>query len=93
MAGEEVVPMYIHQRAGRASRPVRLLQGFQRVSLAQGESRTITFTLNESNVRYWSATERGWVIDPGTFDLWIGNSSKAENYTTFSVGGKPRAGF
>ena len=90
-AGDEVVQLYIHQRAGRASRPVRLMQGFQRVTLAPGETRQVSFTLDESNIRYWSAAERGWVIDPGTFDLWIGNSSRADLHTTFTVGGLPRA--
>ncbi|MBP6580171.1 MAG: glycoside hydrolase family 3 C-terminal domain-containing protein [Sphingorhabdus sp.] len=89
-AGDEVVQLYIHQKSGRASRPVRLMQGFQRISLAPGESRTVTFTLGESNVRYWSSAERGWVIDPGTFDLWVGNSSTADLKASFTVGGKPR---
>ena len=84
------VQLYIHQRAGRASRPVRLLQGFQRVSLNPGESRQLSFTLDESNVRYWNSAERGWVIDPGEFDLWIGNSSLADSHTTFKVGGSAR---
>ncbi len=88
--GDEVVQLYIHQRAGRASRPVRLLQGFQRVSLAPGESRQLHFALDESNVRYWNSVERAWVIDPGAFDLWLGNSSRAELHTTFTVGGSPR---
>ena len=90
-AGDEVVQLYIHQRAGRASRPVRLLQGFQRVTLNPGESRTLSFTLDESNVRYWNSAERGWVIDPGVFDLWIGNSSQGGNHITFKVGGNARA--
>lgn len=89
-AGDEVVQLYIHQRAGRASRPVRLLQGFQRVSLAPGETRRVDFTLDESNVRYWNSVERDWVIDPGEFDIWIGNSSTAQARTTFQVGGQPR---
>ncbi|GGA37539.1 beta-glucosidase BglX [Sphingomonas psychrolutea] len=89
--GDEVVQLYIHQRAGRASRPVRLLQGFQRVSLNPGESRHVSFTLDESNVRYWNSAERGWVIDPGVFDLWVGNSSQADGHITFTVGGSARA--
>lgn len=89
-AGDEVVQLYIHQRSGRASRPVRLLQGFQRISLAPGESRTVNFTLDESHVRYWSAAEKGWVIDPGAFDLWVGNSANADLKASFTVGGKPR---
>jgi beta-glucosidase len=89
-AGDEVVQLYVHQRGGRASRPVRLLQGFQRVSLKPGESRQLSFTLDESNVRYWNSVERAWVIDPGVFDVWVGNSSRAEGHSTFNVGGSAR---
>jgi beta-glucosidase len=89
--GDEVVQLYVHQRAGRASRPVRLLQGFKRVTLAPGETRKVDFTLDESNVRYWNSVERGWVIDPGEFDIWVGNSSNADAHTTFKVGSIPRA--
>jgi beta-glucosidase len=89
--GDEVVQLYVHQRAGRASRPVRLLQGFERVTLMPGESRQLRFTLDDSNVRYWNAADHGWVIDPGLFDLWIGNSSMASEHTTFTVTGVPRA--
>ena len=88
--GDEVVQLYIHQRAGRASRPVRLLQGFQRVTLAPGESRKISFSLDESNIRYWNSVERKWVIDPGVFDAWVGNSALADGHTTFTVGGVAR---
>ena len=89
-AGDEVVQLYIHQRAGRASRPVRLLQGFERVTLAPGESRQVKFTLDESNIRYWNSAERDWVIDPGEFDLWIGNSCLGGEHATFTVSGPLR---
>lgn len=69
LAGDEVVQLYIHQQAGRASRPVRELKGFQRVTLKPGETRTVSFTLDEGSVQYWNAAERGWVIDPGKFDI------------------------
>ncbi|MEO5587918.1 MAG: beta-glucosidase BglX [Novosphingobium sp.] len=90
-AGDEVVQLYIHQRSGRASRPVRELKGFERITLKPGESRTVSFELDEQSVRYWNAAERGWVIDPGTFDVWVGNSSNAKAHGTFVVGGNPRA--
>jgi beta-glucosidase len=89
-AGDEVVQLYIHQRAGRASRPVRQLRGFQRVRLAPGAAQTVRFVLDQSSVGYWNAAERDWVIDPGTFDVWVGNSSTTQNGTTFIVGGTPR---
>ncbi|MCA0979420.1 beta-glucosidase BglX [Qipengyuania flava] len=89
-AGDEVVQLYIHQRAGRASRPVRELKGFQRIGMQPGETKTVTFRLDETHVRYWNDAEKTWVVDPGTFDLWVGASSNASNHTTFEVGGEPR---
>jgi beta-glucosidase len=91
-AGDEVVQLYVHQQSGRASRPVRELKGFQRVTLQPGERRTVSFDLDETSVQYWSAAAKGWVIDPGTFDLWIGASSSGGNHATFTVGGQPRNG-
>jgi beta-glucosidase len=85
-----VVQLYIHQRAGRASRPVRELKGFQRITLQPGERRTVTFDLDENSVRYWNGAVKDWVVDPGTFDLWVGADSAAENHATFDVGGAAR---
>lgn len=91
-AGDEVVQLYIHQQAGRASRPVCELKGFQRVTLKPGETRTVSFTLDEKSVQYWNAAEHSWVVDPGMFDLWVGSSSNIENHGQFAVGGAARAG-
>ena len=75
---DEVVQLYIHQRHGSASRPVRELKGFERVSLEPGESRTVQFTLGPAELRYWNAAARDWVIDASTFDVWVGGDSTAE---------------
>jgi beta-glucosidase len=90
--GDQVVQLYIHQQAGRASRPVRELKGFQRVTLQPGERRTVSFDLDETSIQYWSSATKGWMIDPGTFDLWVGASSNADSHATFTAGGEPRAG-
>lgn len=86
MAADEVAQLYIHQRYGRASRPVRELKGFQRVRLESAETRTLTFTLGPSELRYWNAAERSWVIDDAEFDVWVGGDSTAQAGTTFRVG-------
>jgi beta-glucosidase len=86
-AAEEVVQLYIHQRHGSASRPVRELKGFERISLDAGETRTVRFTLGPAELRYWNAASRDWVQDPSTFDVWVGGSSSAELGTTFDVTG------
>src|SRR4029453_19187433 len=51
---DEVVQMYIHQRHGSASRPVRELKGFRRITLAAGEARELQFPIGPSERRYWN---------------------------------------
>ncbi len=82
---DEVVQLYIHQRHGSASRPVRELKGFQRISLGAGESRALQFTLGRVELSYWNAVARDWVLDASTFDIWVGGDSTAELSTTFEV--------
>jgi beta-glucosidase len=82
---DEVVQLYVHQRYGSASRPVRELKGFSRVSLAAGESRTLQFPVGPNERRYWNAAARDWVTDPSTFDVWVGGDSSAQLSTRFEV--------
>jgi len=82
---DEVVQLYIHQRYGSASRPVRELKGFQRMTLGAGESRVVEFSLGQNERRYWNAAVRDWVTDSSTFDVWVGGDSTAELTTTFEV--------
>ena len=82
---EEVAQLYIHQRYGRASRPVRELKGFRRVSLDPGETQRVEFTLGPRELRYWNAALKDWVIDASTFDVWVGGDSTAELGATFEV--------
>ena len=84
---EEVVQLYLHQRYGTSSRPVRELKGFQRVAVAARASATVEFILGPDELRYWSAATRDWVQDATTYDLGIGTDSTVELATTFSVTG------
>lgn len=84
-AGEEVAQLYIHQRYGSASRPVRELKGFERVTLAPGQKRTVRFTLGKAELTYWSGASKAWVQEPAVFDLWAGADSTAPLTTTFRV--------
>jgi beta-glucosidase len=85
-AADEVAQLYIRQRHGSASRPVRELKGFQRVSLAAGESRTLRFPLGPAELSYWNAATRDWVIDTTTIDVFAGGDSTAELTTSFTIG-------
>lgn len=75
---DEVVQLYIHQRYGLSTRPIRELKGFRRVAIPAGESRTVTFELGADELRYWSAVTRSEVQDATTVDVWIGGDSRAE---------------
>ena len=86
-AGAEVVQLYTHQRAGSASRPIRELKAFQKVSLMPGEIRKVTFVLPADDLMYWSPALHRNVLEPGTFDVWIGSDSNATLHSTFNVTG------
>jgi len=85
-AGDEVAQLYIHQRYGSASRPVRELKGFQRLTLAAGESQTPRFPLGPHELRYWNAATRDWVIDTTTIDVFVGGDSTAAQTLSFTIG-------
>jgi beta-glucosidase len=83
--GDEIVQLYIHQRAGSTSRPVRELKGFARIALAAGERKTVQFALGPDELSFWSAAENAWVQEAETFDVWVGGDSTAALYTTFKI--------
>ena len=82
---DEVVQLYLHQRHGTASRPVRELKGFRRVPLAAGASETVEFRVGPDERRHWHAGVRGFVLDASTFDVWVGGDSTASLGTTFTT--------
>ena len=91
-AVEEVAQFYLHQRYGRAARPVRELKAFRRVTLEPGETRTLHFAIEAAARRYWSAAEGTYVLDASTFDVWVGGASTASLHAEFTVqngGGSP----
>jgi beta-glucosidase len=84
-AADEVVQIYLHQRFGSASRPVRELKGLRRVTLQPGQKQEISFTVGPAERTYWSAAKNGWVAESSDFDVWVGNSSTATLHDSFSV--------
>jgi beta-glucosidase len=85
------VQLYLHQRYGAASRPVRELKVFQRVTLPAQTSHEVQFVLGPEARRYWSTTTRDWVLDSSVFDIWVGGDSTTELATTFEVTEPPTA--
>lgn len=77
IAGDAVAQLYIHQRYGSASRPVRQLKGFKRIALRPGETTTLKFPLGKDELKYWSPQTRQWIEEPSDFDIWAGEDSTA----------------
>ena len=85
-AGEEVVQLYVRDLVGSVTRPVQELKGFEKIMLAPGESRTVSFTIEPEDLAFTRADmTHGW--EPGEFQLWIAPSSgaKASTPVTFTI--------
>jgi len=75
-AGKEVVQLYVGDPESSVPRPVRELKDFQKIFLIPGETRTVTFKLNDSAFSFWDPKTKKWTIEPGKFNIDIGSSSE-----------------
>ncbi len=73
-AGDEVVQLYVRDLVSSITRPVQELKGFQRITLAPGQRRTITFELPVSLLAFYDRDMR-YVVEPGRVEVCIGNSA------------------
>ena len=85
VAGDAVAQIYIHQRYGSASRPVRQLKGFERIALQPGETRTLSFPLGKDELQYWNPQTRQWVVESTEFDVWAGEDSTASLHASLTI--------
>ena len=85
VAGDDVVQLYLHESDTSILQPVRRLEGFQRVTLAPGQTQTVTFPLNGQRLGFYDAQGR-FGVQPGPFDVWVGDSSVGGQSSHFSVG-------
>ncbi|HEX3662453.1 MAG TPA: beta-glucosidase BglX [Acidobacteriaceae bacterium] len=83
--GDAVAEIYIHQRYGTASRPVRQLEGFKRLALQPGETKTLTFPLGRSELQFWDPQSKRWLVESSQFDVWAGGDSRASLHADFAV--------
>jgi beta-glucosidase len=84
VAGADVAQLYLHDPVASISQPVRRLIGFERVSLGRGESTTVRFHLDRSDFGFYD--NRGkFVVEPGTLDLYAGDSSTATLTKTLTI--------
>jgi beta-glucosidase len=76
LAGQEVVQIYVRDRAAKVARPDKELRAFAKVELAPGETRTVRVTLPPRAFAFWDAGSRDWVAEPGEFELVAGASAR-----------------
>jgi len=82
--GDEVVQLYLRARASSLTRPVRELKGFDRVRLAPGEKRWLSFELGPDEIGFVDASGR-LAVEPGRFEVWVGTSSVGGLKAEFEV--------
>ncbi len=85
VSGDEVVQLYIHQKWGSDSRPMRELKGFERITLQPGETKAVTFHLGPNELGYWSTNANGWIQEAAAFDIWVGADSLATLHADLEV--------
>lgn len=77
-AGDEVVQMYVRDDLASVGRYHKMLKGFERVSLAAGETKTVEFELNFDKLFIYDQNMQK-VVEPGTFTISIGASSRDQD--------------
>ena len=82
--GTEVAQLYVQDKVGSVVRPVKELKRFERVTLAPGETRTLTFELPVSELAFWNI-DMEYVVEPGDFRLWVAGDSASGEPVDFHV--------
>ena len=83
-AATEVAQLYVHDRVAPTSRPVRELKGFERVTLAPGEHKTVEFAVKANDLGSYDPAMH-WIVPPGTYDVWVAPDSASGVQGTFEV--------
>ena len=73
--GKEIVQLYISDEEASLERPVKELKGFKKVSLAPGETKKVTFEINEDMLKFYDPAQKAWVLEKGKFTAHVGAAS------------------
>lgn len=82
--GSEVVQLYVQDKVGSVTRPVKELKRFSRVPLKAGETKSVTFSLPASDLAFYGY-DMTCAVEPGDFRLWVGPSSAEGLSADFAV--------
>ena len=82
--GKEVVQMYIRDHYGSLARPVKELKGFELLELNAGETKEVSFEIDNSKLIYYTANDR-WESENGKFSVFIGGDSDVKENKSFEL--------
>lgn len=82
--GETVVQLYLQDVSASMSRPVKELKNFQKLMLKAGESRTLTFSISEEDLKFYNGQLQR-VAEPGQFNVQVGLDSEAVQQQSFEL--------
>jgi len=81
--GKEVVQLYIRDLFGSVTRPVKELKGFELTEIKAGQTKTVSFTIDEKMLEFYTANEK-WETEPGDFKVFVGTDSATKMEASFS---------
>jgi beta-glucosidase len=85
-SGDEIVQLYVRDRVGSVTRPVKELKGFQRVSLDPGEDKRVRFEVPVRQLGFHGPAME-YVVEPGDFSVWVGPNAAEGLEAAFEVVG------
>lgn len=80
----EVAQLYVRDKVGSVTRPVKELKRFTRISLKPGEKKNVTFELPVSELAFWDINMNK-IVEPGDFSLWVAPDSQSGEEISFKV--------
>ncbi|MBN2550441.1 MAG: glycoside hydrolase family 3 C-terminal domain-containing protein [Anaerolineales bacterium] len=75
-AGKEIVQLYLRDPEARLVRPPKELKAFAKVALQPGETRTVTFNLDQEALAFYDDAVKAWMVEDGVFEVLVGSSSR-----------------
>lgn len=81
--GKEVIQLYIRDISGSVTRPVKELKGFEMAEIKAGQTKTVSFNIDEKTIEFYTANNK-WEAEPGDFTVFVGGSSAAKLEAPFS---------
>jgi len=85
--GKEVVQFYLRDLFASVTRPVKELKGFELVEIKAGQTKNVSFTVDEKTIEFYSANNK-WEAEPGDFKVYVGGSSYTKLEAGFNYTGK-----